>query len=69
MKATKIAANQNGKRYALVPLKGAFSVWAECRNYDGRVLGGMATTWRYCEKGLSAEAAETLFAKKIAGKK
>ena len=68
MKALKIEANQSGKRYALVPLRGNFSVWAECRNYDGGVHGGIRTSWRYCERDMSREAAEALFARKVAGK-
>lgn len=66
MKALKIERNQTGKRYALVPLRGAFSVWAECRNYSH---GSIVASWRYCEKGMSLEAAEALFSKKVAGRK
>lgn len=68
MKALKIEANQSGKRYALVPLRGAFSVWAECKNYAAHVPGGIATSWRYCEKDMTREAAEALFSRKVAGK-
>lgn len=67
VKALKIAANQKGKRYALVPVGGAFSVYAECLNYASHVRGGMAKTWRYCERGLTRDDAEALFAKKIGG--
>jgi hypothetical protein len=69
MKALKIAANKAGKRYALVPQNGTFGVYAECSNYAAHVLGGVAKTWRYCEKGMPREAAEALFARKLAGKK
>ena len=68
MKALKIEANQSGKRYALAPLRGAFSVWAECKNYAAHVHGGIATSWRYCEKDMTREAAEALFARKVTGK-
>jgi hypothetical protein len=69
MKAIKIEANKAGKRYALVARDGTFSVWAECRNYAGHLPGGIAVTWRYCEKGLTREAADALFSRKVAGKK
>lgn len=73
MKATKIEANQVGKRYALVPEAGAFSaprpdafsVWAECTNYSS---GRYVKQWRYCERGLTREEADALFARKVAGK-
>lgn len=69
MKALKIEANKAGKRYAIVPVPGGtFTVYAECSNYDRNAPGGIAKTWRYCDKGLTLEAAETLFARKIAGK-
>lgn len=69
MKALKIEANKAGKRYALVPVPGGtFTVYAECKNYASHVRGGIATEWRYCEKGLTREAADALFARKIAGK-
>lgn len=68
MKALKIEANQAGKRYALVPLRGAFSVWSECRNYDGGVHGGIRTSWRYCQRDMTREEAEALLARKVAGK-
>lgn len=68
MKALKITANKSGKRYALVPLDGLFSVWAECKNYASHCKGGLAITWRYCERDLTRENAEILFSRKIAGK-
>ena len=68
MKALKIETNKAGKRYALVPkADGTFTVYAECRNYDGKIRGGIATAWRYCQKGLTLEGADQLFARKIAG--
>ena len=68
MKATKIATNKAGKRFAIVPQSGFFAVYAECFNYAGHCKGGFAVTWRYCEKGLTLEAAEALLARKAAGK-
>jgi hypothetical protein len=68
MKALKIEANRVGRRYALVPLGDSFGVYAECRNYDGSVPGGIRASWRYCAKGLNREEAEALFARKVAGK-
>lgn len=68
MKAIKVQANQAGKRYAIVPLAGAFSVWAECSNYDRHVPSGVRKTWRYCDRGMTREAAEALFERKVAGK-
>lgn len=69
MRALKIEANTVGKRYALVDKGGSFAVYAECRNYSPHVLGGVATTWRFCEKGLSREAAEALLSRKLAGRR
>lgn len=69
MKALKIESNQSGKRYALVKQPAGYGVWAECKNYSRHVRGGIAISWRYCEKGLSLEQAEKLFQKKISGKK
>lgn len=69
MKAAKIEQNKAGRRYAIVrAANGTFGVYAECRNYAAHVVGGIATTWRYCEKGLTEAAAQALFARKIAGK-
>lgn len=68
MKALKIGANQVGTRYAIVPMKGTYWVWVECKNYSGQVRGGIQTTWRYCEKDLTLEAAEQVFTKKLNGK-
>lgn len=69
MKAIKIEANKAGKRFALVAkADSTFTVYAECRNYASHVSGGIATSWRYCEKGMTKDAAEALFSRKIAGK-
>lgn len=68
MKALKIAANQTGKRYAIVAKSGGFWVYAECKNYASHVRGGFAVTWRYCARDLSREEAEKLFDRKVAGK-
>lgn len=68
MKALKVAANQTGKRYAIVPMKGAYWVWTECKNYDGSCHGGMRTSWRYCARDLTLDQAEKLLARKIKGK-
>jgi len=68
MKAIKIEANKAGRRYALVRDGENFAVYAECRNYAGHCRGGIATSWRYCEKGLSRDAADALLAHKVAGR-
>lgn len=68
MKALKIETNKAGKRFALVPADTTFGVYAECFNYAGHCKGGFSVTWRYCEKGLTREAAEALLARKAAGK-
>jgi hypothetical protein len=68
MQALKIQANKSGKRYALVTSGETFSVWAECENYAPHARGGTAKSWRYCEKGLTLDAAQYLFAKKTQGK-
>ena len=68
MKALKIETNKAGKRFALVTADTTFGVYAECFNYASHCKGGFAVTWRYCEKGLTREAAEALLARKVAGK-
>ncbi|CAB5219926.1 hypothetical protein UFOVP239_10 [uncultured Caudovirales phage] len=68
MKALKIESNKAGKRFALVAAGSTFGVYSECLNYSGHCKGGYAVTWRYCEKGLTREAAEMLLTKKAAGK-
>lgn len=68
MKAKLIAANKVGKMYALVPLRGQWSVWARCANYDRHIRDGIAFTWRYCAKDLSEQDAQALFDRKIRGR-
>lgn len=68
MKAIKIEANQSGKRYALVANDETFGVYAECKNYYRHAPNGIATSWRYCAKGMTREEADKLFARKVAGK-
>lgn len=67
MKTLKIAKNQAGVRFGLTERIDGFAVYKECANYAGHVRGGIAYTWRYVEKCMTLEAAEALFAKKIAG--
>lgn len=69
MNVIKIEANKAGTRYALVKKEDSlFAVYKECSNYAAHVLGGIARTWRYCEKGLQLDVAEQLFARKVAGR-
>jgi hypothetical protein len=76
-KTLKLQANQAGLRYALTTWKGAYIVRKECRNYDGKVRGGMRTSWCLMQLkhqqgrqqfGMTLEEAEALFARGIAGK-
>ena len=69
MKALRMESNKSGKRYAIVAVPGGtFTVYAECKNHAAHCRGGIATSWRYCDKGLTRDAADALFARKIAGK-
>jgi hypothetical protein len=68
MKALRIGTNKAECRFAIVPTEGSFAVYREAQNYAAHVRGGIAKTWRYVEKGLTLEAAEALFERKIAGK-
>jgi hypothetical protein len=68
IKAHKLGKNTVGTRFAVVPKNGAFSVWKECQNYASHVRGGLSTSWRVCASGLSVEAAEAMYNKKIAGR-
>lgn len=78
MRATKMGANTVGTRYAIVEkTPGRFLVYRECANYAGHLPGGIAKTWRVVNekmtlaeiaKGMTLAEAETLFAKRLAGK-
>ena len=67
MKALKVGANKAGCRFAIISNGATFAVYRECLNYAGHVRGGIAATWRYCEKDMTQDAAEAMFARKIAG--
>ena len=68
MQALKIGTNKAGCRFAIVPNCEKFSVYRECQNYAAHIKGGIAKTWRYVEQGMSLDAAQALFNRKIAGK-
>ena len=68
MKTIKVDTNKAGCRFALVCNQDTYVVYRECCNYSNSAPGGIAKSWRYCEKGLSLEAAQKLFDRKIAGK-
>ena len=61
MKAIAVKTNRKGIRYALVADGTTFSVYVERENYCRHVRGGIAKSWRYVERGMTREAAETLF--------
>lgn len=42
-----------------------YSVWLRKGSYSGRAPGGIAYRWVYFELGISLEAAQKLFAKKV----
>lgn len=65
----EIKSNKVGKRFAMVLLPDAtYGVYVECENYSRHVKGGIAKTWRYCEKGLSYDDAKKLLDKKSNGR-
>lgn len=72
MEAFKIITqgkNQVGTAFRVMVRRGdKFSVWKLCANYDGRVHGGMAYTWRYKVLDVGQEDAMTTFKKLLAGK-
>ncbi|MDO8415185.1 MAG: hypothetical protein Q7S87_03115 [Agitococcus sp.] len=65
---TKTKTNKRGVRYGIGqdPDTGAWGVWKLCQNYAGHRKGGVSSTWRYIEKDMTQEAAETLFARRSA---
>ena len=80
MKAIKTGQNKKGAKFAIVESlkeivtadkhivktdEKQYAVYKLCENYAGHVRGGIATTWRYLEKGLTLQAAESLFNKKV----
>lgn len=80
MKAIKTGQSKKGIKFAIVESfkeivtedrrivktdEKQYAVYKLCENYAGHVRGGIASTWRYIEKGLTLSAAETLFNKKV----
>jgi hypothetical protein len=63
MTRTVISKKANSKNivYALVSGHTGFEVWKLCENYNGKVRGGIARTWRYVEKNMTEENAKKLF--------
>ena len=58
--------NKKGVIYALVATGSVFEVWKLCENYSRHIKGGIEKTWRYVEKNMSRESAETLFNRRSA---
>lgn len=61
MKAIQNKTNKRGVSYALVQDGETFGVYKLCENYCRHVKSSIAKSWRYVEKGLSYEAAKTIF--------
>lgn len=81
MKAIKVGYNKKGVKYAIVESfkeivnserliiktdEKQYAVYKLCENYAGHVRGGISSTWRYIEKGMTLHNAEKLFNKRIA---
>ncbi len=65
-KTLSVKINKRGIKYALAQDGETFSVWKLCENYAPHCKGGMSQTWRYIEKGIPREAADTLFNRRSA---
>lgn len=72
MEAFKTVAqgkNQVGTAFkVMIRRNDKFSVWKLCANYDGRVRGGIAQTWRYKVLDVSREDAMAVYEKLITGR-
>jgi len=66
MKAIKTATNKRGVQYAIVEDCGQYGVYKLCENYSRHVRGGIAKAWRYVEKNMTLDAAESLFSRRVA---
>ena len=65
MKTLKTKVSKAGVKFALVAYEnGTFGVYKLCQNYAAHCKGGMSSTWRYVQKGMTFEAAEILFEKR-----
>lgn len=70
MQAVHIGTNKAGCKFAVMRTRSddyGYGVWRECENYAAHVRGGIAKTWRYCEKEMTLEAARELFERKVNG--
>jgi hypothetical protein len=66
-KTIKSGENKKGTCFALCQFGSTFEVWKLCSNYDGRMKGGIATTWRYVRRAMDETTARDLFARRLAG--
>ena len=66
-KTIEAGENKKGTSFALCQFGSAFEVWKLCSNYDGRVAGGIQTTWRYVQRGMAEADARDLYARRLAG--
>jgi hypothetical protein len=64
MKTIAIKTNKNNIKYALMQDGEKFSVWKLCANYSANAKNGIVNTWRYVEKNMSFDDANTLFARR-----
>lgn len=64
-KAIAKQANAKGVMFALVQGDESFEVWVLRENYNRECKGGMKKTWRYVAQGLTRDAAEKLFTRRI----
>lgn len=60
-KVIQTKTNKRGIKYALGTDGNTFSVWKLCENYAAHCKGGMSYTWRYVQKDMTQDAAQTLF--------
>lgn len=56
--------NSKGVTYSIQQEGETFGVWKLCENYCRHTRGGIRRVWRYVERGMTRDAAESLFAKR-----
>jgi hypothetical protein len=60
-KLIETKTNKRGIKYAFGTDGNTFSVWKLCENYASHCKGGMSYTWRYVQKNMDKDTAQTLF--------
>ena len=61
MKTLEIKVNKNNIKSALIQEGDKFGVWVLKGNYCRHAKGGIAYSWKYVERNMTLDDAQTLF--------